>query len=181
MKESAKASLLQGRDEHSRKRDRRNKGHRTKRITDGLREANTTIFLGTSGRVAGGNYKNCRRSRRVRYRGFFFFKEQLFGVVLVPKDDGFITYQLLNRMAAWAGGAMESFSVRLINTGLARQFIIHMKTALCAGVLCASPYILYQLFVLSLPHYTITNGDIITQTVRSQLCDVLEFGGLATF
>ena len=32
-------------------------------------EANT-IFLGTSGRVAGGNYKNCRRSRRVRYRGF---------------------------------------------------------------------------------------------------------------
>ena len=31
----------------------------------------------------------------------FFFKEQLFGVVLVPKDDGFITYQLLNRMAAW--------------------------------------------------------------------------------
>ena len=76
----------------------------------------------------------------------FFFKEQLFGVVLVPKDDGFITYQLLNRMAAWAGGAMESFSVRLINTGLARQFIIHMKTALCAGVLCASPYILYQLF-----------------------------------
>ena len=76
----------------------------------------------------------------------FFFKEQIFGVVLVPKDDGFITYQLLNRMAAWAGGAMESFSVRLINTGLARQFIIHMKTALCAGVLCASPYILYQLF-----------------------------------
>ena len=48
----------------------------------------------------------------------FFFKEQLFGVVLVPKDDGFITYQLLNRMAAWAGGAMKSFSVRLINTGL---------------------------------------------------------------
>ena len=88
----------------------------------------------------------------------FFFKEQLFGVVLVPKDGGFITYQLLNRMAAWAGGAMESFSVRLINTGLARQFIIHMKTALCVGVLCASPYILYQLFRFVSPTY-------ITQTV----------------
>ena len=36
--------------------------------------------------------------------------------------------------------------MQLINTGLAQQFIIHMKTALCAGVLCASPYILYQLF-----------------------------------
>lgn len=76
----------------------------------------------------------------------FFFKDQLFDVVLAPKDDKFITYQLLNRIAAWADGSMDSFSVRLINTGLAQQFIIHMKTALCAGVLCTSPYILYQLF-----------------------------------
>lgn len=76
----------------------------------------------------------------------FFFKEQLFDVVLAPKDDKFITYRLLNRIAALAGGSMDSFSIRLINTGLAQQFIIHMKTALCAGVLCASPYILYQLF-----------------------------------
>lgn len=76
----------------------------------------------------------------------FFFKEQLFDVVLAPKDDKFITYRLLNRIAAWAGGSMDAFSIRLINTGLAQQFIIHMKTALCAGVLCTSPYILYQLF-----------------------------------
>lgn len=95
----------------------------------------------------------------------FFFKEQLFGVVLVPKDDGFITYQLLNRMAALAGGAMESFSVRLINTGLARQFIIHMKTALCAGVLCASPYILYQLFRFVSPTLYDNERRYITQTV----------------
>lgn len=76
----------------------------------------------------------------------FFFKEELFAIVLAPKDDGFITYQLLDRMSAWAEGTLEPFSVQLINTGLAQQFIIHMKTALCAGVLCASPYILYQLF-----------------------------------
>lgn len=76
----------------------------------------------------------------------FFFKEQLFSVVLAPKDDGFITYRLFGRIAAWVGGSVEPFSVQLINTGLAQQFIIHMKTALCAGVLCASPYILYQLF-----------------------------------
>lgn len=76
----------------------------------------------------------------------FFFKEQLFDVVLAPKDDKFITYRLLNRITAWAGGSMDAFSIRLINTGLAQQFIIHMKTALCAGVLCTSPYILYQLF-----------------------------------
>ena len=76
----------------------------------------------------------------------FLFKEELFAVVLAPKDDGFVTYRLLGHMAAWAGGTVAPFSVRLINTGLAQQFIIHMKTALCAGVLCASPYILYQLF-----------------------------------
>lgn len=76
----------------------------------------------------------------------FLFKEELFAVVLAPKDNGFVTYRLLDHMAAWAGGAVDPFSVRLINTGLAQQFIIHMKTALYAGVLCASPYILYQLF-----------------------------------
>ena len=76
----------------------------------------------------------------------FCFKEELFAVVLAPNNDGFITYRLFNRIAAWAGGETESFAVQLINTGLAQQFIIHMKTALCAGVLCASPYILYQLF-----------------------------------
>lgn len=76
----------------------------------------------------------------------FCFKEELFAVVLAPKNDGFITYRLFNRIAALAGGETGSFAVQLINTGLAQQFIIHMKTALCAGVLCASPYILYQLF-----------------------------------
>ena len=65
----------------------------------------------------------------------FLFKEELFAVVLAPKDDGFVTYRLLDHMAAWAGGTVDPFSVRLINTGLAQQFIIHMKTALCAGVL----------------------------------------------
>lgn len=76
----------------------------------------------------------------------FCFKEELFAVVLAPKDNGFVTYRLFNRIAAWAGGETGSFAVQLINTRLAQQFIIHMKTALCAGVLCASPYILYQLF-----------------------------------
>lgn len=76
----------------------------------------------------------------------FYFKEELFAVVLAPKNDGFITYRLFNRIVAWAGGETGSFVVQLINTGLAQQFIIYMKTALCAGVFCASPYILYQLF-----------------------------------
>lgn len=73
----------------------------------------------------------------------FIFKEELFNIVLAPKSNDFITYRILRRISH---GSMSDFSVSLINTGLAEQFIIHMKTALCAGVLCASPYILYQLF-----------------------------------
>ena len=58
----------------------------------------------------------------------FCFKEELFAVVLAPKNDGFITYRLFNWIAAWAGGETGSFAVLLINTGMAQQFIIHMKT-----------------------------------------------------
>ena len=62
----------------------------------------------------------------------FYFKE-----VLAPKSSDFITYRLI-------GG--EPFNVGLMNTGLTEQFMIHMKTALFFGLLCASPYVLYVLY-----------------------------------
>ena len=67
----------------------------------------------------------------------FCLKEPLFDIVLAPKDSDFITYRCL-------GG--EAFSINLINTGLAEQFLIHMKVALMVGILVASPYILFLLF-----------------------------------
>lgn len=77
----------------------------------------------------------------------FCFKEELFAVILAPKDAGFVTYRLLYTVSGWVTEAgAPDFLVHLINTGLAGQFVIHMKAALCVGVLCASPYILYQLF-----------------------------------
>ena len=77
----------------------------------------------------------------------FVFKDTLFTIVLAPKNADFITYQWLNLVGdLLPGGEMANFNVALINTGLAEQFIIHMKTAFCAGILCASPYILYQMF-----------------------------------
>lgn len=77
----------------------------------------------------------------------FCFKEELFAVILAPKDADFITYRLLYALSGLVTEAdAPDFLVKLINTGLAEQFIIHMKAALCAGILCASPYILYQLF-----------------------------------
>ena len=77
----------------------------------------------------------------------FLFKEELFAVVLAPRNPDFVTYRLLVRVSGFFGGdAPDNPVIQMINTGLAEQFVIHMKTALCAGVLCASPYTLYQLF-----------------------------------
>ena len=66
----------------------------------------------------------------------FFFKEALFSVI-----------RWLYFFSGWVTDEQaQDFYVKLINTGLAQQFMIHMKVAMCTGVLCASPYILYQLF-----------------------------------
>ncbi len=59
----------------------------------------------------------------------FFFKEQLFSVVLAPKPE-YLT---------------------LINVELTQQFLIHMRVALWAGFIVVSPYIIYQLFAFVAP------------------------------
>lgn len=79
----------------------------------------------------------------------FFFKEETFRIVLAPKQGSFNTYRLLGFVSGLflqQAGIPETFSVKLINTGLAEQFLIHMRTSMYVGVLCASPYILYLLF-----------------------------------
>ena len=67
----------------------------------------------------------------------FCLKDELFAVVLAPRTSDFITFRLMG---------VEPFSIHLMNTGLTEQFMIHLKTAMYAGVLVASPYILYLLF-----------------------------------
>ena len=67
----------------------------------------------------------------------FCLKDQLFDIVLAPRTSDFITFQLLG---------VEPFNIHLMNTGLTEQFMIHLKTAMYAGVLIASPYIIYMLF-----------------------------------
>ena len=67
----------------------------------------------------------------------FCFKDELFAIVLAPRTSDFITYRLMG---------IEPFSISLMNTGLTEQFMIHMKTAFYAGILVASPYIIYLLF-----------------------------------
>ncbi len=77
----------------------------------------------------------------------FCFKDEVFNIVLAPKSPDFILYRLLAEISMRLGlSATEWFDVPLINTGLAQQFMIHMKTAFCVGLIVASPYILHQLF-----------------------------------
>lgn len=67
----------------------------------------------------------------------FCLKDQLFEVVLAPRTSDFITYRFLG---------VEPFSIHLMNTGLTEQFMMHLKTAMYAGVLVALPYMIYLLF-----------------------------------
>ena len=54
----------------------------------------------------------------------FGFKDELFYVVLAPKDP----------------------TVQLINTELTSQFMIHMMISFYAGIIVAAPYIIYELY-----------------------------------
>ena len=72
----------------------------------------------------------------------FCLKDELFSVVLAPRSSDFVTYRVLG---------VDPFSIHLMNTGLTEQFMIHMRTAIYAGLLVASPYILYELFCFVSP------------------------------
>lgn len=98
----------------------------------------------------------------------FLFKEELFGLILAPKHSDFITYRLLGLVANRGAAPLispDAFSIQLINTGLATQFVMHMKAALYAGVFCASPYILYQLFRFVSPALYAREKRYATRTV----------------
>ena len=77
----------------------------------------------------------------------FCLKREIFSVILAPKNGQFVTYRLFtfaaNRLAL-PDVASGAFSVKLINTGLAEQFIIHMKASMYVGVLFSSPYTLFR-------------------------------------
>ena len=68
----------------------------------------------------------------------FFFKDELFAVVLAPASSDFVFYR-------WVGG-VDSFNLHLVNTGLTEQFMAHLNVSMTVGLLCASPYVIYVLF-----------------------------------
>ncbi len=67
----------------------------------------------------------------------FCLRDELFKIVLAPSTSDFVTYRLLGT---------EPFRISLINVGLTEQFMVHMKTALVAGLYMASPYVICALY-----------------------------------
>lgn len=76
----------------------------------------------------------------------FGFKEWLFDAVLAPSKLDFATYRLIERLNLGALPVEGGGFVQLINTGLAAQFVIHLRVALYVGLLVALPYVIYSLF-----------------------------------
>lgn len=67
----------------------------------------------------------------------FTLRDPLFDLVLWPTHPDFCLWQ-------WLGS--EPFSLRLVNTDLTEQMMIHLRVALIAGVILASPYVLFVIF-----------------------------------
>ena len=78
----------------------------------------------------------------------FAFKDATFGILLAPSEWDFVTYRQIERFISLfsSGFHFEQFNVDLIATDLSSQFMTHITTSIYLGFLCASPYILFELF-----------------------------------
>lgn len=115
----------------------------------------------------------------------FAFKDAVFAAILAPKHDDFILYRLLAGVNSWlADGSPSSFHVELINTGLAEQFKIHVKTSLYVGLMAASPYCLYELFRFVSPGFTrrnVVTGCVPWCPVTSCFCSAWRCATFSSF
>ena len=78
----------------------------------------------------------------------FCFKTTIFDFLLAPSSCDFCLYHWIERFFAWLGYDFHfaPFEVDMIATDLSSQFMTHISTSLYLGLLCASPYILFELF-----------------------------------
>ena len=78
----------------------------------------------------------------------FCAKDTTFQLLLAPGDNHFVTYQVIERLAACAGWnfRFEPYSIQLINTELASQFMTHVSTSVYLALLFVSPYIVIELY-----------------------------------
>lgn len=78
----------------------------------------------------------------------FAFKDFIFSVLLAPSQWNFATYKWIEEFCNLfnPGFHFEEFHIDLIATDLSSQFMTHISTSIYLGLLCASPFILFELF-----------------------------------
>lgn len=79
----------------------------------------------------------------------FCFKNVTWRILLAPSEWNFVTYQWIEKFIHRVGFSnfhFEKFYIDLIATDLSSQFMTHITTAIYLGLICASPYILFELF-----------------------------------
>lgn len=78
----------------------------------------------------------------------FCFKAQTFDILLAPSGSSFVTYRTVENLMQRIDEsfAFEQFDIELIATDLSSQFVTHLTTSIYLGLLCASPFIIYELF-----------------------------------
>ncbi len=78
----------------------------------------------------------------------FCLKAETFRLLLAPAQWDFVTYRWIERALHTLGSDFhfQEFHVDLIATELSSQFMTHVSTAVYLGMLCASPYVMVELF-----------------------------------
>lgn len=78
----------------------------------------------------------------------FCFKQLTFEILLAPSDSSFVTYSIVEYLMQRMDRSFvfEPFDIQLIATDLSSQFVTHLTTSIYLGLLCASPFIMYELF-----------------------------------
>jgi sec-independent protein translocase protein TatC len=97
----------------------------------------------------------------------FLLKDQVFSLLLAPKEYDFVTFRAIEQLLHAMGStfSFEPYHVSLINTELSGQFMAHLSTSFYLAVLLASPYLLAEVFAFILPalyanerHYAVRVG-----------------------
>lgn len=78
----------------------------------------------------------------------FCFKAETFGILLAPKESGFVTFRYIEQLLTNIGLPFhfKEYDIPLINTELSSQFMTHITVSCLLAALLASPYIVFELF-----------------------------------
>lgn len=78
----------------------------------------------------------------------FYFKEEIFALILYPRSNEFLTFRAIERLVNYFGGTFtfEAYNIQIISIELSSQFMMHVEVAFIIASLITSPYIIYELF-----------------------------------